>query len=749
MPTLMTISEFEQKIVILPNLTMVEPLQRVLLLQEASRFRDFERLKIDRDLIRFFTKSDSIVKFFEELSYEMVSFDDLMCGDIYAEFDKDIELFKKLLKNYQTLLEERGLTDRAFIPKIYRVNYGFIENFNRYELFLEGYLSRFELLLISEIAKVRPFIIHFATTKFNQKVQERFIEMGIEELPMDSYISLDLHTKEIIDIKPNRRKINAKVLSVEERLAQIPILFEEIQEMVNSGIAPEDIAVVLPDEKFKDTLNLYDSYNNLNFAMGFDYSKSRNYKELEAINLYWQSFSKESIDILEKYGISIETLKELSSNDIVGVDEFFNSFNFINLDLDRDIVKSSYLNFKRVFKAEEMTLKSWLFLWLKRLKKLTIDDVGGGKVTVLGALETRGVKFKGLIVLDFNDGIVPAIPAKDNFLNSNIRKLANLPTKTDREALQKQLYKRALEESEKSVIIYSQSNNRSPASYLYELNLGIGEEVEPNLEILYNQPSMIIESSEPIIRDFNPKDIEWSATKLKTFLSCKRKYYYQYEKKLEVRDNEEIDEGRFLHYLLERLFKTRTHFTSIRAMRYQIDRLFNTLLENRDAKIEFNKLLWRKKLDRFIERQIDHFIEGWRVEEVEKSIDGTINGIKFKGVIDRIDRNQNLWLIIDYKSGSISEPNRVTNLEKLTDFQMSIYSEILKDRYSNIKLAFIELFNGKIEPITELERKTKILYKIIDELKDTREIVASKCEDLSRCKYCDYKLLCQRGDYLF
>ncbi len=744
----MSIDEFEKKIVILPNLTMVEPLQRVIFFKEASNFKDFKKLKIDRNLIKFFTKSNSIVKFFEELSYEMVSFDDLIGGDIYAEFDRDIRLLQKLFENYQEVLEKRGLTDRAFTPDIYRLNYGFIENFSRYELFLEGYLSRFELLLIEKIAESRPFIIHFSTSKFNQKAQERFFELGIDELPMNSFISFDLHSKKIIDIKPNSLKINAKVLSVEERLSQIPILFEEIQNMVNSGIPPEEIAVVLPDEKFKYTLKLYDSYNNLNFAMGFDYSKSRNYKELEAINLYWQDFSEESINLLKKYNISIEKLKELSSNNIVEVDDFFKSISFIDLNLEKDIVKNSYLNFKKLFKNEEMTLKNWLFLWLKRLVKLTIDDVEGGKVTVIGALETRGVKFRGLIVLDFNDGIVPAIPAKDNFLNSNIRKLANLPTKTDREALQKQLYKRALEESEKSVIIYSQSNNRSPASYLYELNLGVGREVEPNLEILYNQPSMIIKISDPIISNFNAKDIIWSATRLKTFLSCKRKYYYQYEKKLKAKDDGEINEGRFLHYLLEHLFKNRTHFNSIEAIKYEIDRLFGTLLENKSAKIEFNKLLWRKKLDKFMKSQIDHFIDGWRVEEIEKNIDGTINGLKFKGVVDRIDKYRDKRLILDYKSGSITEGNRVKNLEKLTDFQMSIYSEILKDKYSNIELAFIELFDGKIIPITELKAKTKILYKIIDDLKNTKKIIALKCEDLNRCNYCDYTLLCQRADYL-
>jgi len=47
-----------------------------------------------------------------------------------------------------------------------------------------------------------------------------------------------------------------------------------------------------------------------------------------------------------------------------------------------------------------------------------------------------------------------------------------------------------------------------------------------------------------------------------------------------------------------------------------------------------------------------------------------------------------------------------------------------------------------------LKEKTDILYEIIDDLKATKEVVASKCDDVSKCQYCDYTLLCERGVYL-
>ena len=748
LPTLMLINDFERRLVLLPKLSMVDPLQRTLFLQEATRFEAFQKLKINRDLVRFLTKSDAIFKFFEELTHEAVSFSDLVEGDAYVEFAEHIDILEELLSNYHQLLLNRGLTDRVFIPKSHQINQTFIENYERYELHLEGYMSRFELSLIEAVAKSKPFIVHMQTSRFNLKVQERFLEMGVE-LPMDSFVSFDLQSKTLLYSHPSPQTIHSSVVHVEERLTQIPLLLESVQKMVNSGISPEEIVVILPDEDFKESIRLYDQLNNFNFAMGFDYEKTKGYKRLDAIYQYWQNFSPESIFLLKKYDIEREKLQEISPSQEMGVEPFFEIISVFGLDLKREIVKETLLSFKSIFSTEEMSMKVWLFLWLKRLSQLSLDDVRGGKITVLGALETRGVLFDGVIVVDFNDGIVPAIPAKDNFLNSSLRKFANLPTKNDREALQKQLYKRILENAKSSVIIYSTSNNKAPASYLYELNLGLGEAVEPNLNLLYNQPNQVIEAVDPIIENFDATNITWSATRLKIFLTCKRKYYYLYHEKLKAKEEDEINEGQFLHKLLEHLFKSRSHFKNFNEMKTAIDRLIDSLLETTSPKIAYSKLLWRAKLTPFIKQQIAHFNMGWRVIEKEQHIIGEIAGVHFKGIVDRIDQDPTHTLILDYKSGSIKEANRTKNLEKLTDFQMSIYSELLKTKYPNINLAFIELFNsGNITPITQLETKTQLLYSTIDEMKSMNSVIATRCDEVSRCQYCDFTLLCSRGEYI-
>jgi hypothetical protein len=79
---------------------------------------------------------------------------------------------------------------------------------------------------------------------------------------------------------------------------------------------------------------------------------------------------------------------------------------------------------------------------------------------------------------------------------------------------------------------------------------------------------------------------------------------------------------------------------------------------------------------------------------------------------------------------------------------MSIYSELLKDRYRGLKLAFVEIFSGKMTEITALEEKTELLYETIGELKAMKRVEAERCEEVSRCTFCDYTLLCERGVYL-
>ena len=113
LPALMRMDEFEQRAILLENKIQIDPLQRILLLREAATFEAFEDLKVDLSLVRFFTKSDALFKFFEELSGEQINFGTLVEADAYAEFETHLAILERLLENYRNLLDEQGFTDKA------------------------------------------------------------------------------------------------------------------------------------------------------------------------------------------------------------------------------------------------------------------------------------------------------------------------------------------------------------------------------------------------------------------------------------------------------------------------------------------------------------------------------------------------------------------------------------------------------------------------------------------------------------
>lgn len=761
LPTLMRMDEFEHRAVLIENKIQIDSLQRILLLREAASFKAFKDLKVDLGLVRFFTKSDALFKFFEELAAEKVGFDTLLQADAYAEFESHLGILERLLENYKNLLDARGFTDKAFIPDTYKLNEGFLQGYECIEIHLEGYLSYFELELIEKISEETLIIIYYTTSKFNLKMQERFKSVGIS-LPNDSYVSFSMTDKKVLSAQINDASINAKVFSVEERQEQIAIAFMQIEKMVISGMIPEEIALILPDENFKEHFTLFDAHKNLNFAMGYDYAKGRVYKSLEALYAYWQHFDLQSKFLLERYGFNMDQVLDLSASKKCKVEIFFEAIDILGLfDCPRigiqqpqkqkfnEHVHEKYLYFNKIFQNTELSLKEWLFLWLKALSKITLDDVRGGKITVMGVLETRGVHFEGVVVVDFNEGIVPAASSKDQFLNSSVRAFANLPTKSDREALQKQYYKRLFEQARECAIIYSSSDNKLPSKFLYELELEAAVPLHAPYRLLYSQPSGLIQEEDPVVEHFDAHGIVWSASRLKTYLDCKRKYYYRYIQKIEAKKEEVLNEGAFLHSLLDHLHREKDAYESKEEMQKNLDILLDKLLPFDDAKIAYQKLLWKEKFKGFVLLQIEHFKSGWKVIEREKEFEGDIGGLRFKGRIDRIDQNATHTLVLDYKSGSIDNAQKTKNLETLTDLQMSIYQQILTNKYQNITLSFVKILeSGTIEEITALEEKNVILAQRIIDLKQTASFVATKCEDLHKCKYCEFTLLCERGEYL-
>ena len=747
-PTFMRMDAFEQQAVMVGERAMIDPLQRVLLLREAADFEAFEVFKVDRRLVKFLSRSDGLFRFFEELSQEGVGFEKLAEADAYAEFGEHLTILAQLKERYRVLLEARGLTDRMFIPDQYRLNEGFVAQFERIEIFLEGLLSRFELELLEQVAAHTEVILHYTTSPFSGKMETRMAARGIALAPhADNEINLTRKTNS--HTPPKHTSVSASIHAVSERFEQIAEALAQIEGMVARGIAPEQIALILPDESFKEAFRLYDRLNNLNFAMGFDYAHGRNYKVLSALSEHWRLPDAQTAERLKRYGITEAILDKLPKDGAVNIREFFDRLSVLELSENDPLriarVAEATEEMLRLFPDEQLSMSGWLSLWMQKLSAIRIDDLRGGMITVMGVLETRGVAYEGVVIVDFNDGIVPAIPAKDHFLNSQVRAFADLPTRSDREALQKYYYHRLLSQAREVVILYATADDRLPSKFLYELGIESGLPAPTPMRLLYDQPVRLVPESDPVVERFDPAAWIWSASRLKVWLECKRRYYYRYIRGIEPKPDEELNEGAFLHTLLDHLYRTTDRYDTPEALRRELHRLLDTLLPDETPKIAYLKVLWRQKLEPFITQQVAHFRSGWRVMERERMFEGTIHGLRFTGRIDRIDRDATHTLVIDYKSGSIAEANRSKNLEKATDFQMNIYRHLLAPHYHNLSLAFQTILEeDQLHEAKALDEKEAYLEEHLVALKSTRSFVAEKTRTLSQCTYCPYALICGR-----
>ena len=185
----------------------------------------------------------------------------------------------------------------------------------------------------------------------------------------------------------------------------------------------------------------------------------------------------------------------------------------------------------RKFKDENLSLGNLIDLFLLEISRIKLDDVRGGKVTVMGLLESRGLQFDGVIIPDFNDDLVPKRSSGEMFLNSALRARAGLISHADRENLQRFYYDGLLRGAKKSAICYLQSVEKLPSRFLksFEVQQDAEFSQEDYLRLFGREEfkPALCGQEDPVARhDFFAEELSFS--RLDTFLECKRKYYYRY-----------------------------------------------------------------------------------------------------------------------------------------------------------------------------------------------------------------------------
>ena len=753
LPNFLTMSEFISKLCMVKDFKILDDDSRVLLLLEASDFKEFSSLQIQRNFFTFTKNSSYIFKFFEELSAEMYDISTLDTSDIYGEYEEHITILQELYKRYEQLCNEKKVLDRIFLPKLYAFNESYAKSHKNIELHIDGHLTNFELELLLKCCEFSSVNLKFSTSKFNTKMQSKFLEMGIK-LEKNYEYKISLNTKEIIEKTPREENKNISCESFSESILQIAFIKQKLYEAVKKGYKPENIAVILPDEKMAEKLKSFDEKHNFNFAMGESFKNTQIYEKLNSTCQALEQKSKENYARLDRVGdelyVNLLGIYHKNSNE-VDILEFLKEYKEqFSSKREVKIFQEELYSFKNILPfMKGMKIKSLISLFLQRLGTRSLDDVRGGKITVMGVLETRSVSFDAVIIVDFSDSNVPKKSDKDMFLNTQIREMANLPTMSDRESLQKHYYDLLISRSKEVAISYVSSNDSTGSRFLKQLNI---KESNPHAElnyanILFNRSLPHARQEKEIILEYSFKDKKISATRLKTFLTCKRKYYYKYIEHIyghEIPKDmpKEYEIGNAVHLALSNLYSKKNFYDNAQDLRRDL----NKELDLACGDSELDKYLiamQKRRLEKFCEREITRFNEGWHVESCEESFEINFAGATLIGQIDRIDKRVNEIAVLDYKTGSYTLYNK-NNFMDATDFQLEFYYLLAGGLGNVMACGFYDLKESKIVEEPFLKEKLAVLESNLKDLLNLQEINFELCEDSKNCLYCDYSTICAR-----
>ncbi|WRC85955.1 ATP-dependent deoxyribonuclease AddB [Helicobacter pylori] len=745
LPSAMSMGSFFEQAFYIPNKKKIPKNARQILMIDTIKAIAKEKKSILEGLLLFensflgYLESTSFLfDLFDELSSACIKLNELSSKDIYLDYEKHLEVLEMIYKRYIKKLEELGFYDKIMQEKP-AILKEFFEHFSSIEWHLDGFMSVFERQCLLEVAELVPITLHLSCDKYNQK----FLEFLNLKLETDCDYSIDFKTQKILSQTPNRQKIEPKLYANSSYLKQSALVLQTMEEYLQQDNDPNKMAIITPNADFLPFLKLLDKNNNLNFAMGLGAKNSPYYTELVKIleDLETGGFDLSASPLLDLENLTLALLEQQSSKEKAPLKEAHSQIMH-----QYHLLKDTLKNY---------SLKDLLHLYLQEFEaNFRLDDSSGGKIRVMDTLETRGMQFDKIVIVDFNETCVPSLKDCDLFLNSALRKSLNLPTLLDKKNLQKHYYYQLFKNSKEMALSYIESETSKASNMLLELDLHI-EPIKDAYTLF--APSPLKDYQEEEIKAAIPKDFSFSTSSLNAFLTCKRRFYYHYIKRFKESPKDESNSavGSLLHELLKEAYeKDKNPY----ALEERLVQLLKTR-ENITPKERLDTLIVLKKIQAFYVKEKERFKAKIKILDLEKSFETTIQGVAFKGRIDRIDKTaDNEMILLDYKFKNDLKLDNMSKTQReglspieiaqiSTDYQMAIYAFALKNLgYKEpIKAFFYDLRKGELLEEDEFVLQAKmdhLEFSLIPKLK--QEIDFEKTLEVKDCEYCSFKDMCNR-----
>ena len=247
----------------------------------------------------------------------------------------------------------------------------------------------------------------------------------------------------------------------------------------------------------------------------------------------------------------------------------------------------------------------------------------------------------------------------------------------------------------------------------------------------------------------------YSYSRLNCFKQCPQKYKFQYidKVKVEVKKNIELFLGKRVHETLKKLYQDLVYHR-LNSLSELLDFLHNNWSENwndtiRIVKEEYTPKDYQEMAKRYITDYYNRYypFSHTRTIALEKRIIVDLDGLHNHQLcvyLDRVTKTRDrFYHIHDYKTCSKLPSDEYFQ----SDWQLPLYSIVLKERYSYIKniclvwhlLKFDKEIKLRISN-EELERLKMDVMHLIDTIENTNEF-PSKPSKL--CDWCKFKPICK------
>ena len=340
---------------------------------------------------------------------------------------------------------------------------------------------------------------------------------------------------------------------------------------------------------------------------------------------------------------------------------------------------------------------------------------------LMGMLETRGLDFETVILTSVNEGVLPAGKSNNSFIPYELKRTFNLPTYKEKDAIYTYHFYHLLHRAKKIYLLHDTDTESQMGSEKSRFLLQLIHEKQSNHHIIRS----VISPEVPVVVDElksiskTPQVMEklkqlaargFSPSALTTYIRNPLDFYKQYI--LGIRDTEELEEtvayntlGTVVHDTLEAFYIT------LIGKPLEVEKLKEFKKRtSKEVKVQFEKSYSKAPLDKgknllifeVAKRYVNNLLN-LEIKELEagksiiiKEIETDLTSalaipeldfpVNIRGKVDRVDLQDGVLRIIDYKTGKVLQNQlQITDWETITTdydkyskpFQVLTYATML------------------------------------------------------------------------